>query len=161
MVTDVGRLESVLDGCYLLLTAHKISDIKPLMPVIDSIMRAPKPLVIIAETVEGTALQMLVHNHVNGLFRCVAIQAPGFGEKRIHLLEDMAALTGGQVHSRPSSFPLEQMTTPHLGRADQIRVPSDPPTIIGGHGDPSARERRLSQLRAELDRATIGTDQDS
>jgi chaperonin GroEL len=160
MVTDVGRLEAVLDDCYVLLTAHKISDIKSLMPVIDSIMRAPKPLVIIAETVEGTALQMLVHNHVNGLFRCVAIQAPGWGEKRVHLLEDIAALTGAQVHSRASSFSLEQMTTAHLGQADQVRVTGDHTTIIGGQGEAAARERRLSQLRAELERATIGTDQD-
>ena len=160
MVTDVGRLEAVVEDCYVLLTAHKITDVKTLMPILDSIMRAPKPLVIVAEAVEGTALQMLVHNHVNGIFQCVAIQAPGFGEKRIHLLEDMAALTGGQVHSRASSFALEQMTTAHLGQADQVRVTSDHTTIIGGHGAPSARERRLSQLRAELDRATIGTDQD-
>jgi chaperonin GroEL len=160
MVTDVGRLEAVLEDCYVLLTAHKITDIKSLMPVLDSIMRDPKPLVIIAETVEGTALQMLVHNHVNGLFRCVAIQAPGWGEKRVHLLEDIAALTGGQVHSRASSFSLEQMTTAHLGRADQVRVTSEHTTIIGGHGAPEARERRLTQLHAELERATIGTDQD-
>jgi chaperonin GroEL len=160
MVTDVGRLEAVLEGCYVLLSAHKITDIKSLMPVLDSIMREPKPLVIIAETVEGTALQMLVHNHVNGLFRCVAIQAPGWGEKRVHLLEDIAALTGGQVHSRASSFSLEQMTTAHLGQADQVRVTGDHTTIIGGHGPAEERERRLTQLHAELDRATIGTDQD-
>ncbi|MCU1613872.1 MAG: chaperonin GroEL [Frankiales bacterium] len=160
MVTDVGRLEAVIEDGYLLLTAHKISDIKQLMPLLDSIMRRPKPLVIIAESVEGTALQMLVHNHVNGLFRCVAIQAPGFGEKRIHLLEDIAALTGARVHSRASSFALEQMTTEHLGGAEQVRVTSDHTTIIGGHGDAAARQRRLTQLHAELDRATIGTDQD-
>jgi chaperonin GroEL len=160
MVTDVGRLEAVIEDCYLLLTANKITDVKQLMPVLDSIMRAPKPLVIIAETVEGTALQMLVHNHVNGLFQCVAVQAPGFGEKRIHLLEDIAALTGGQVHSRASSFALEQMTTAHLGQADQVRVTSDHTTIIGGHGAAEARERRIRQLHAELERATIGTDQD-
>lgn len=160
MVTDVGRLEAVLEDCYVLLTAHKITDVKQLMPVLDSIMRQPRPLVIIAEAVEGTALQMLVHNHVNGLFRCVAIQAPGFGEKRIHLLEDIAALTGGQVHSRASSFALEQMTTAHLGRAEQVRVTSDHTTIIGGQGEAPARERRLAQLHAELERATIGTDED-
>jgi chaperonin GroEL len=160
MVTDPGRLEAVLQDCYVLLTAHKITDVKSLMPILDSIMRAPKPLVIVAESVEGTALQMLVHNHVNGIFPCVAIQAPGFGEKRIHMLEDIAALTGGKVHSRASAFALEQMTTAHLGQADQVRVTSDHTTIIGGHGDPTARELRLQQLHAELERATIGTDQD-
>ena len=131
------------------------------MPVLDKIMRAERrPLVIVAETVEGTALQMLVHNHVNRTFQAVAIKAPGFGEKRIHLLEDMAALCGGKVHSKSSSFALEQMTTEHLGRARQVRVTSDNTTIIGGGGDRTVLETRLSQLRAELARATIGTDED-
>jgi chaperonin GroEL len=119
-----------------------------------------RPLVIVAETVEGTALQMLVHNHVNRTFQAVAIKAPGFGEKRIHLLEDMAALCGGRVHSKSSSFALEQMTTEHLGRATQVRVTGDSTTIIGGRGDRSTLEMRLTQLRAELARATIGTDED-
>ena len=101
MVTDPGTLEAIVDDPYILLTAEKITDVQSLMPVLDRIMRAERrPLVIVAETVEGTALQMLVHNHVNGIFQSVAIQAPGFGEKRIHLLEDMAALCGGKVHSR-------------------------------------------------------------
>src|SRR3954447_16550543 len=160
MVTDPGRLEAVVEDCYVLLTAHKITDVKQLMPVLDSIMRAPKPLVIVAESVEGTALQMLVHNHVNRIFQCVAIQAPGFGEKRIHLLEDIGALTGARVHSRASSFALDQMTPAPLGSAGQVRVTSDRTVIIGGHGDPAARDLRLQQLRAELERATIGTDQD-
>ena len=104
---------------------------------------------------------MLVHNHVNGIFQCVAIQAsPASGRSASTCSRTWAALTGGQVHSRASSFALEQMTTAHLGQADQVRVTSDHTTIIGGHGAPAARERRLSQLRAELDRATIGTDQD-
>ena len=154
----VGRHHAASWTCYVSPTAHKITDVKTLMPVLDSIMRAPKPLVIVAESVEGTALQMLVHNHVNGIFQCVAIQAPGFGEKRIHLLEDMAALTGGQVHSRASSFALEQITTAHLGQADQVRVTSDhddhrrhgaPPPASAGcpscvpswTGRPSARTR--------------------
>jgi chaperonin GroEL len=131
------------------------------MPVLDKIMRAERrPLVIVAETVEGTALQMLVHNHVNRTFQAVAIKAPGFGAKRIHLLEDIAALCGGKVHSRSSAFALEQMTTEHLGRASQVRVTSDSTTIIGGGGDREALELRLTQLRAELARATIGSDED-
>ena len=130
------------------------------MPVLDSIMRAPKPLVIVAESVEGTALQMLVHNHVNGIFQCVAIQAPGFGEKRIHLLEDMAALTGGQVHSRASSFALDQMTTAHLGQADQVRVTSDHTTIIGGTAPRPPASGGCPSSGPSSGRATIGTDQD-
>jgi chaperonin GroEL len=161
MVTHPGTLEAVVDDPYILFSAEKIKDVQSIMPVLDKIMRAERrPLVIVAETVEGTALQMLVHNHVNRTFQAVAIKAPGFGEKRIHLLEDMAALCGGKVHSKSSSFALEQMTTEHLGRATQVRVTSDNTTIIGGRGDREALELRLQQLRAELARATIGTDED-
>ncbi len=161
MVTNPGTLEAVVDDPYILFSAEKIKDVQSIMPVLDKIMRADRrPLVIVAETVEGTALQMLVHNHVNRTFQAVAIKAPGFGEKRIHLLEDMAALCGGKVHSKSSSFALEQMTTEHLGRATQVRVTSDNTTIIGGRGDRVALGQRLSQLRAELARATIGTDED-
>ena len=161
MVTNPGTLEAVVDDPYILFSAEKIKDVQSIMPVLDKIMRAERrPLVIVAETVEGTALQMLVHNHVNRTFQAVAIKAPGFGEKRIHLLEDMAALCGGKVHSKSSSFALEQMTTEHLGRATQVRVTSDNTTIIGGRGDRAVLDTRLSQLRAELARATIGTDED-
>jgi chaperonin GroEL len=161
MVTDPGRLEAVVDDPYLLFTAEKVKDVRSLMPVLDKIMRGERrPLVLVAETVEGTALQMLVHNHVSRTFQAVAIRAPGFGEKRIHLLEDMAALCGGKVHSRTSAFALDQMTTEHFGRAAQVRVTSDSTTIIGGGGDREALELRLRQLRAELARATIGSDED-
>jgi chaperonin GroEL len=161
MVTDPGRLEAIVDDPYLLFTAEKVKDVQQLMPVLDKIMRGERrPLVLIAETVEGTALQMLVHNHVNRTFQAVAVRAPGFGEKRIHLLEDMAALCGGKVHSRSSAFALDQMTTEHFGRAAQVRVTSDSTTIIGGRGSREALELRLRQLRAELARATIGSDED-
>ena len=109
LVTDPGSMPAVLDDPYILFTAEKVTDVRLLMPVLERIMRNPRPLVIIAEKVEGTALQMLVHNHVNGHLKVTAIQAPGFGEKRIHLLEDMAALCGGKVHSKASSFALEQI----------------------------------------------------
>jgi chaperonin GroEL len=161
MVTNPGTLQAIVEDPYILFSAEKIKDVQSIMPVLDKIMRADRrPLVIVAETVEGTALQMLVHNHVNRTFQAVAIKAPGFGEKRIHLLEDMAALCGGKVHSKSSAFALEQMTTEHLGRATQVRVTSDNTTIIGGRGDRSVLETRLSQLRAEFNRATIGTDED-
>ncbi|MFP5022610.1 chaperonin GroEL [Pseudonocardia phyllosphaerae] len=161
MVTNPGTLEAIVDDPYILFSAEKIRDVQQLMPVLDRIMRnGPAPLVVVAETVEGTALQMLVHNHVNGHLQAVAIKAPGFGEKRIHLLEDMAALCGGKVHSKSSSFSLDQIDVDHLGRAGQVRVTSENTTIIGGKGDRGALEQRLSQLRAELARATIGTDED-
>lgn len=160
MVTDAGRLEAVVDDPYILLCAHKIKDVQSIMPMLDDIMRDPAPVVIIAETVEGTALQMLVHNHVNGRFQAVAVKAPGFGEKRIHLLEDIAALTGATVLSKASSFSLEQVRTEHLGRASQVRATNDHCTIIGGAGARDAVELRLTQLRTELQRASIGTDED-
>jgi chaperonin GroEL len=160
LVTDAGRMEAVVNDPYILFSAEKISNVQTLMPVLERVMRNPAPLVIVAEKVEGTALQMLVHNHVNGIFPAVAIQAPGFGEKRIHLLEDMAALCGGQVHSKSSSFALEQITVEMLGRASQVRVTSENTTIIGGGGPRERLERRLESLRTELDRATIGTDED-
>jgi chaperonin GroEL len=160
LVTDPGSMMAVLDDPYLLLTAEKISDVRVLMPVLEKIMRDPKPLVIVAEKVEGSALQMLVHNHVNGHLKVTAIQAPGFGEKRVHLLEDIAALCGGKVHSKASSFSLEQMTVEHLGRANQVRATNEHTVIIGGGGDPAALESRVAQLKAEMNRATIGTDED-
>jgi chaperonin GroEL len=128
--------------------------------MLEKVMRDPRPLVIIAEKVEGTALQMLVHNHVNGHIKATAIQAPGFGEKRIHLLEDMAALCGGKVFSKASSFTLEQVGPEHLGRAQQVRATNENTAIIGGGGSNDALEMRLAQLRAEMARASIGTDED-
>ncbi|MDL5155195.1 chaperonin GroEL [Actinomycetospora termitidis] len=160
LVTDPGSMLAVLDDPYLLFSAEKISDVRSIMPVLERIMRDPRPLVIVAEKVEGSALQMLVHNHVNGHLKVTCIQAPGFGEKRIHLLEDMASLCGGKVHSKASAFALEQMGVEHLGRATQVRATSDQTAIIGGLGDQAAREIRVQQLTAERDRSTIGTDED-
>jgi chaperonin GroEL len=101
-----------------------------------------------------------VHNHVNGIFQCVAVRAPGFGDRRLHKLEDIAALTGGAVYSKHSGFTLETMTAEQLGRARQVRVNADRTTIIGGSGSAEAVAFRLDQLRAELARATFGTDED-
>jgi chaperonin GroEL len=160
LVTSPASLSAVLDDPYILLCSEKITKVQQLMPLLDKIMRAPRPFVIIAENVEGTALSMLVHNHVNGIFQCCAVRAPGFGDRRLHKLEDIAALTGGAVYSRQSGFTLETMTTEHLGRARQVRVTADNTAIIGGGGAASAVEFRLGQLRAELERATFGIDED-
>lgn len=160
LVTDPGRLESVLDDPYILLTSEKISKVQDLMPLLDQIMRSPRPLVIIAQDVEGAALSMLVHNNVNKTFQSVAVRAPGFGERRIHQLEDMAAITGGSVLSKQSSFSLSTITLEHLGRAKQVRVTADSTSIIEGSGSAEAIEFRATQLRAELERATNPTDED-
>src|SRR5439155_15470972 len=153
-------LEAILEDPYVLLCSEKITKVQQLMPLLDKVMRDPRPLVVVAENVEGTALSMLVHNHVNGVFRCVATRAPGFGDRRLRKLEDIAAITGGQVCSRHSGFSLETMTPAQLGRADQVRVTADRTAIIGGHGSPEAVEFRVRQLRAELERAKFGVDED-
>src|SRR5579859_2402725 len=160
LVTSPASLEAVLDNPYILLCSEKITKVQQLMPLLDKVMRNPRPLVIIAENVEGTALQMLVHNHVNGVFQCVAVRAPGFGDRRLHKLEEIAALTGGAVYSKHSGFSLETMTVEQLGRARQVRVTADDTTIIGGEGPAERVAFRLDQLRAELGRATFGADED-
>ena len=160
MVTNPAALESIVDDPYILLCSVKITKVQELMPLLDKIMRAPRPLIIIAENVEGTALSMLVHNHVNGIFQCVAVRAPGFGDRRLHKLEDIATLTGGAVYSKHSGFNLETMTVDQLGRASQVRVTADNTTIIGGAGGKDAVEFRLAQMRSERERATFGIDED-
>src|SRR5437588_1533037 len=153
MVTNPASLQAIVEDPYILLCSEKITKVQQLMPLLDKIMRAPRPLVIVAENVEGTALSMLVHNHVSGHFQSVAVRAPGFGDRRLHKLEDIAAITGGAVYSRQSGFTLETMTVAQLGRAAQVRVTADNTTIIGGGGSREAVEFRLAQMRAELERA--------
>jgi chaperonin GroEL len=160
MVTNPASLEAIVEDPYILLCSEKITKVQQLMPLLDKVMRAPRPLVIIAETVEGTALSMLVHNHVNGIFQCVAVKAPGFGDRRLHKLEDIAAITGGSVYSRQSGFTLETMVADQLGRASQVRVSADRTAIIGGSGSREDVDFRVAQLRAELARATFGVDED-
>ena len=158
LVTHPASLEAIIDDPYILLCSEKITKVQQLMPVLDKIMRNPRPLVIIAENVEGSALSMLVHNHTNGIFQCTATRAPGFGDRRLRKLEDIATVTGGQVCSKHSGFSLETMTTEHLGRARQVRVTADNTAIVGGAGSAEQVEFRLAQLRAELERATFGID---
>jgi chaperonin GroEL len=160
LVTNPASLEAIVDDPYILMCSEKITKVQQLMPLLDKIMRAPRPLVIIAENVEGTALSMIVHNHVNRIFQCVAVRAPGFGDRRLHKLEDIASICGGAVYSRHSGFTLETMTIQQLGRARQVRVNADRTSIIGGGGSSEAVEFRVAQLRAELERAQFGIDED-
>jgi chaperonin GroEL len=160
LVTHPASLEAVLDDPYIVLCAEKITKVQELMPLLDKVMREPRPLVLIAETVEGSALSMLVHNHVNGVIQCVATKAPGFGDRRLRKLEDIATITGGTVISKHSGSSLETVTLSQLGRARQVRVTADRTAIIGGVGSPQQVEFRTAQLRAELQRATFGVDED-
>jgi chaperonin GroEL len=160
LVTNPASLEAILEDPYILLCSEKITKVQQLMPILDKIMRAPRPIVIVAENVEGSALSMLVHNHVNRVFQCVAVRAPGFGDRRLHKLEDIAAITGGAVLSKHSGFTLETMTVEQLGRAAQVRVNADSTALIGGSGSAEKVELRIAQLRAELGRAQFGIDED-
>ena len=160
LVTHPASLEAIIDDPYIVLCAEKITKVQELMPLLDKIMREPRPLVIIAENVEGSALSMIVHNHVNGVFQCVATKAPGFGDRRLRKLEDIATITGGQVISKYSGHSLDTITLAQLGRARQVRVNADSTAIIDGAGSPEKIEFRLGQLRSERDRATFGIDED-
>jgi chaperonin GroEL len=160
LVTNPASLEAIVEDPYILLCSQKITKVQELMPLLDKVMRAPRPLVIIAENVEGTALSMLVHNHVNGAFQCLAVRAPGFGDRRLHKLEDIAAITGGAVLSKHSGFTLETMTLDQLGRAAEVRANADSTAIIGGAGSRDDIEFRLNQMRAERERAQFGIDED-
>ena len=134
LVTHPASLEAVLEDPYILLCSEKITKVQELMPILDKVMRAPRPLLVIAENVEGSALSMLVNNHVNGIFQACATRAPGFGDRRLRKLEDIATITGGQVYSRHAGFSLENMTLDQLGRARQVRVTADRTAIIDGAG---------------------------
>jgi len=160
LVTHPASLEAILDDPYILLCSEKITKVQQLMPLLEKVMRAPRPLVIIAENVEGSALSMIVNNHVNGLFQCVATKAPGFGDRRLRKLEDIATITGGQVFSKHSGFSLENMTVDQLGHARQVRVTAERTAIIDGGGTAEQIEYRVAQLRAELERATFGIDEE-
>jgi len=160
LVTHPASLEAILDDPYILLCSEKITKVQQLMPLLEKVMRAPRPLVIIAENVEGSALSMIVNNHVNGLFQCVATKAPGFGDRRLRKLEDIATITGGQVFSKHSGFSLENMTVDQLGHARQVRVTAESTAIIDGAGTAEQIEYRVAQLRAELERATFGVDEE-
>ncbi len=160
MVTHPASLEAVLDDPYILLTNEKITKIAQLMPLLDKVMRAPRPLLVVAENVEGPALSMLVQNHVNGVFQCVVTRAPGFGDRRLRKLEDIAATTGGTVLSKHSGSTIETISVEQLGRATQVRVTAERTTIIGGAGDPGDIAFRIAQMQAEQKKATFGVDED-
>ncbi len=160
MVTHPASLEAVLDDPYILLTNDKISKIAQLMPLLDKVMRAPRPLIIVAENVEGAPLSMLIQNHVNGVFQCVVTRAPGFGDRRLRKLEDIATTTGGTVLSKHSGATIETITLEQLGRASQVRVTADRTTIIGGAGSADDIAFRIAQMQAEQKKATFGVDED-
>ena len=160
MVIDTERMEAVLDDAYLLITDKKISVIQDILPLLEQIVQSGKKLVIIAEDVEGEALSTLIVNRLRGTFTVVAVKAPGFGDRRKEMLQDIAILTGGTVVSEELGYELKDATVDMLGRARQVKVTKEYTTIVDGMGDKEAVSNRVAQIRAQMAETTSDFDKE-
>ena len=160
MVTDTDKMEAVLDNPYILITEKKISNIQEILPILEAVVQQGRKLLIIAEDVEGEALATLVVNKLRGTFTCVAVKAPGFGDRPKAMLQDIAVLTGGQVISEELGMELKETTVDQLGTARQVKVDKENTTIVEGAGDPSEIKARISSIRAQIEETTSEYDKE-
>lgn len=160
MVTDTEKMEAIIDDAYILITDKKISSIQDILPLLEEIVQAGEKLVIIAEDIEGEALSTLIVNKLRGTFNCVAVKAPGFGDRRKDMLRDIATLTGGEVITEELGLELKDTKMKDLGRARQVVVKKDDTIIVDGGGDKKAIAERIAQIRSEIELSTSDFDKE-